>query len=174
MRPLTNSTKLPVRPSALIDGDLRLVLVRRQIGEIDDVALTYIFDMYLTECNLPVGRLDLRIGHHRFLTHYAGHIGFSVRAEFRGRHLAARSCRLVFGLAKHNGVDPLWITCNPDNLASRRSCELAGGQLIEIVEVPTNCSIYSPKDRLKCRYRFDLQHLADLPVYQPASSPPHH
>jgi tagatose 1,6-diphosphate aldolase len=52
------------------------------------------------------------------------------------------------------GIDPLWITCDPDNAASRRSLELAGAEFMEVVDVPEDCGIrkYGGKLR-KCRYR---------------------
>ena len=58
--------------------------------------------------------------------------------------------------AKKHQINPLWITCNPDNIASRRTCEIAGGKLVEIVELPSNNDQYHKGDRNKCRYRFDL------------------
>ena len=39
-------------------------------------------------------------------------------------------------LARAHGHSLLWITCNPDNLASRRSCERLGAQYVDIVPVP--------------------------------------
>ena len=45
------------------------------------------------------------------------------------------------------------ITCTPDNAASRRTCELAGAVLVEIVDVP---DIYQNGEPRKCRYRIEL------------------
>lgn len=39
---------------------------------------------------------------------------------------------------------------------SRRTCEIAGGKLIEIVDLPKDNDQYLEGDRQKCRYRFDL------------------
>ena len=62
----------------------------------------------------------------------------------------------VANLAKKHGINPVWITCNPDNWASRRTCEIAGGKLIEIVDIPKHNDQYKIGERQKCRYRFDL------------------
>jgi tagatose 1,6-diphosphate aldolase len=61
---------------------------------------------------------------------------------------------LLLPLARTLGIDPLWITCDPENVASRRSLEIAGAEFIEIVDVPEDCGIrkYGGKMR-KCRYR---------------------
>jgi len=40
-------------------------------------------------------------------------------------------------VARELGLDPLWITCDPDNIPSRRACEKAGAEFEEAVEVPT-------------------------------------
>jgi predicted acetyltransferase len=50
----------------------------------------------------------------------------------------------------------VWITCNPENVASRRTCELAGGQLIDIVDLPPETDMFKEGERQKCRYRFAL------------------
>ena len=103
-----------------------------------------------------VGRIDLRVGNTRHIVMYAGHIGYRVHPKYRGNHYAARSCRLLIPLARHHGLNPLWITANPDNYASRRSCELAGAVFVEIVDLPWDTDMYQMGDRQKCRYRLDL------------------
>ena len=74
----------------------------------------------------------------------------------RGHRYAARSVRLLLPLARAHGFTTLWITCNPDNWPSRRTCELAGGTLVEIVDLPPDNDMYLEGERQKCRYRFDL------------------
>ncbi len=144
-------------PGRLVDGDLELLLVDRYPGDPDQArAPSYRFFMTLAGRGTPVGRIDLRVGQSRHLCMYAGHIGYEVLPEYRGHHYAARACRLLFPLARSHGLNPLWITCNPDNWASRRTCELAGGTMVEIVDLPTNTDMYLRGERHKCRYRFDL------------------
>ena len=101
-----------------------------------------------------IGRVNLRIGSTPHVERYAGHIGYGVHAAFRGHHYAARSVKLLLPVARSLGIDPLWITCDPENMASRRSLEIAGAEMIEIVDVPEECGIrkYGGRAR-KCRYR---------------------
>jgi tagatose 1,6-diphosphate aldolase len=87
---------------------------------------------------------------------YAGHIGYRVHAEYRGHHYAARSVRLLIPLARAHNLGTLWITCNPDNWPSRRACELAGLELVEIVDLPPTIDMYYQGERQKCRYRLKL------------------
>ena len=87
---------------------------------------------------------------------YSGNVGYHVYPPARGRHFAERASRLLFGLARRHGMERLWITCNPDNLASRRTCERLGMHLVDTVPVPDTDPLYARGDRLKCRYRLDL------------------
>jgi predicted acetyltransferase len=108
------------------------------------------------EPTVPIaGGIALRVGHSRNLEMYLGHVGYNVYPPARGRHLAARAVRLLLPLARRVGLAPVWITCNPDNVASRRSCELAGGRLVEVVPLPEDHGLYARGERAKCRYRFD-------------------
>lgn len=120
------------------------------------LAPNYTFDMKHAVTQEIMGTIDLRLSNTEHITHYAGHIGYHVKAPFRGHHYAARSCRLLFPLAKAHNLTPLWITCNPDNLASKRTLEIAGGVLVEIVPVPKDSALYRMGDTEKCRFRFDL------------------
>lgn len=106
---------------------------------------------------IPIaGGIGLRIGHTENIEMYFGHIGYHVYPAARGRHYAERACRLLLRLARAHGFKTLWITCNPDNIPSRRTCERLGGQLIEIVPLPPENLLYKQGDREKCRYLIPL------------------
>lgn len=102
------------------------------------------------------GAVALRIGSSKDLRMYYGHVGYHVYPPFRGRHYAERAVRLLLPLARSHGIDPLWITTNPENQASRRTCERLGAELAEIVPVPRRHPLYLRGDHAKCRYRLDL------------------
>jgi tagatose 1,6-diphosphate aldolase len=102
------------------------------------------------------GGIGLRIGRTYDLEMYTGHIGYHVYPPARGHHFAERACRLLLPLAERHGLDPLWITCNPDNYPSRRTCERLGGRLVEIVPVPVEHPLFQRGETEKCRFRFDL------------------
>ena len=144
-------------PGRLIDQDLELVLFERYPG---DPAIKYVptykFKMISVGQNEEMGRIDLRIGETTALVMYGGHIGYGVHPPYRGHHYAARACRLLLPLARRHGLKAVWITCNPDNIASRRTCELVGAELVEIVDLPETHEMYLRGERQKCRYRIDL------------------
>ena len=124
--------------------------------ETRELAPAYVFEMRLTGTATKVGDINLRIGNMDKIVLYGGHIGYNVDPAHRGHHYAARSCRLLFPLARRHGINQLWITCSPENTASRRTCERAGGTLVEIVDLPEDNDMYQEGERRKCRYRFDL------------------
>jgi predicted acetyltransferase len=144
-------------PGKLIDGDLELVLLDTHPGDpVLRWVPTYRFQMTLLGQNDLVGRIDLRMGNTEHILMYAGHIGYGVESAYRGHHYAARACRLLMALARSHGLQELWITCNPDNIASRRTCELAGAEFMEIVDLPKDTDMYMRGERKKCRYRLEL------------------
>ena len=149
----------PGRPQ---DGLLTLVLRRTYKGSRSlGLAPNYAFAMTHTDTGAHMGDIDLRLSNDHYITHYAGHIGYGVDRPYRGQHYAARACRLLLPLAKKHGLTPLWITCNPDNLASRKTCEALGATLEEIVSVPPGSDLFRRGEREKCRYRVDLDALLD-------------
>jgi tagatose 1,6-diphosphate aldolase len=144
-------------PGELVDGDLTLVLAEKIPA---DPAKRYVpaydFEMRRTGRPEKIGNVGLRVGDTYRLRMYGGDIGYGVNPEFRGHHYAARACRLLFPLARLHGMKELWITCNPDNVASRRTCELIGAVFVEIVDLPEDIDMYQRGERQKCRYRIDL------------------
>ena len=114
----------------------------------------YYFVICLTD-GTPIGRCDLRVGHNE-KTYIGGNIGYSVDKAYRGHHYAAMACRLLFRLAAKHGMQHLFITCSPENIASARTCELAGGQYIAVEDIPPDNEMYAEGKRKAKVYRFAL------------------
>ena len=112
------------------------------------------YDITLSESGTVVGQIDLRLGYTTSLVRYGGHFGYGVAEAHRGNHYAGKACLLLKDVARHHGLDVIWITCNPDNLASRKTCEWIGAQLVEIVDLPPENDQYQEGERQKCRYRW--------------------
>lgn len=102
-----------------------------------------------------MGYIDLRVGYNEN-TYYGGNIGYTVYEQYRGNHYAAKACLLLFEWAKKLGMSLIIITCNPDNTASRRTCEYVGGKLEKIVNLPPHNDMYKEGERQKCIYRINL------------------
>lgn len=102
-----------------------------------------------------MGVCDLRIGHNDLL-YYGGNIGYRVEEPYRGHHYAGKACKLLFELAKKHDLGYVIITCNPDNWASRKTCEYAGGTLLEIAGLPEDNDMRLNGETQKCIYRWEL------------------
>lgn len=50
----------------------------------------------------------------------------------------------------------LYITCNPDNYGSRKTCEYARGKLLETVALPEGNDMRDRGEYEKCIYKFIL------------------
>jgi tagatose 1,6-diphosphate aldolase len=146
-----------IDPNVLVDKDLALVLVEKSPAQPSKGYVpAYQFEMRRNGKPEKIGNISLRVGDTYRLRMYGGHIGYGVDPEHRGHHYAARACRLLFPLARRHGMREIWITCNPENAASRRTCELAGAEFVEIVDLPEDSDMYQEGERQKCRYRIDL------------------
>ena len=109
-------------------------------------------------CNLQgekMGVCDLRLGHNEQL-YYGGNIGYRVHEPYRGHHYAAKACRLLFQLAKQHDMGHVIITCNPDNLPSRKTLEHLNGELLEIAELPLDNDMRKNGETHKCIFKFEL------------------
>ena len=142
-------------PDKLIDGDLELVLVERYPGD-PNIGFVPHYKFKMMSGHAEVGEIKLRIGNTLRLEMYFGHIGYIVILEHRGHKYAARSLKLLRPLMRQHGFKMVWITCDPANMASRRTCEIAGATLVEIVDLPEDTDLYKRGHRQGCRYRLDL------------------
>jgi predicted acetyltransferase len=145
-------------PGDLRDGDLLLRLAEKRPADptTRDRVPSYVFDIISADTGARAGEIHLRLGDTEDLRMYSGQIGYGVRPQFRGRRFAARALRLLVPLARRHGLTELWVTCNPENIASRRTCEIAGAAFVEIVNLPPNVNVYLEGAQQKCRYRLDL------------------
>lgn len=152
---LIASAFTPLDPGELRDGELRLVL-REVTPAMSGRVPTYRFEMIRLPEGKEIGAVDLRVGNTHDVVTYAGHVGYRVYEEFRGHRYAARSTQLLYDLARRHGIRDLWITCDPDNAPSRRTCELLGGELVSTVPVPKSHAYYKTGSRAKCRFLVKL------------------
>ncbi len=151
-------------PGPITDGRLSLSLAAFEpVAASAWHAPTYRFDVRRADDNIRLGHLTLRVGSAELLR-YVGHIGYGVDEPHRGHHVAERACRLVLPWAAACGIDPVWITCGPDNPASRRTLERLGAEWVETVAVPADYPLPAGAVRQKCRFRIS-------PAAQPIGRP---
>jgi predicted acetyltransferase len=116
---------------------------------------SYSFKICLISDDIEVGECNFRVGNTE-KTFFGGNIGYEVYKQYRGNYYAGKACILLFKLAKMHNMDYLYITCNPDNYASRKTCEYAGGTLEAIVNLPTDSDMFMRGEKQKCIYLFNL------------------
>ncbi len=144
-------------PQPMGDGELALILEGRwDADRARGHVPAYGFGMHHAASGARMGNISLRIGPGEAAMRYSGHLGYNVDAPYRGHHYAERACRLVSQLALAHGLEALIITCDPDNLASRRTCERLGARLLEVVDVPVSHELFQRGHRRKCRFRWVL------------------
>jgi predicted acetyltransferase len=80
----------------------------------------------------PVGMCKLRHRLTASLRRVGGHIGYCVRPSERGKGYGNALLRLVLMAAAEVGIDEVLVTCNADNLISRKVAEHNGGELEKV------------------------------------------
>ena len=139
------------------DGELRLKLIGCVPAEISSWHVpAYLFHM-TTESEAYVGRIRLRVGWNEQIIRFAGQIGYAVEPAYRGRHFAERACRMILPLAQRHGMNDVWITCQPDNHASRRTLERLGARNMGVFDVPEAYPMDAGVERKKMCFRLDLK-----------------
>ena len=140
----------------LTNDEIKLVLEKNVAG---DAEKNWVPAYHFAICDNngdKMGICDLRIGHNENL-YYGGNIGYAISEKYRGHHYAGKACLLLFELARKHKLGYVIITCNPDNNASRKTCEYAGGKLLEIAELPEDNDMrIESGETKKCIYRFEL------------------
>lgn len=144
----------------LIDRELRLAFSRKDYATApDDNIPVYAFKMTNIRSSQEMGVINLRVGNTENIELYRGNIGFTVFESFRGRHYAARSCLLLIPFLRFLDLRSIWLTCNADNIASKRTLEYIGAIYVDttlITEDSPYMDYYPPNARRKLRYRWNL------------------
>lgn len=83
----------------------------------------------ITDAEEYAGRLHIRHELNDYLRNFGGHIGYNVRPSLRGRGIGSEALRLGLDEARKLGFDTVLITCDDDNIASKKIIEKHGGIL---------------------------------------------
>ena len=100
----------------------------------------YIYNMIVN--GVEVGRLVLREGSDEE-RYYDGHIGYHVYEEYRGHGYAYQAC---LELRRILDLDHLIMTCDPVNIASRKTIEKLNCKYIETKTIPNHLRKLFGKD----------------------------
>jgi predicted acetyltransferase len=79
-----------------------------------------------------LGRNSLRHELTPWLLEVGGHIGYAVRPSARRRGVATAALGLMLEVAARHGIDPALVTCDTDNVGSRKVIEGNRGVLEDV------------------------------------------
>jgi predicted acetyltransferase len=79
-----------------------------------------------------VGRMSIRHELNDFLHEVGGHIGYDVRRSRRGEGHATAMLAAALPIARDLGIESALLTCDDDNVASRKVIERNGGVFEDI------------------------------------------
>jgi len=140
----------------LTDGEIDLKIEEKApSNEEKGYVPVYKYRITLHKSDDGIGSIDIRMGNNENL-YYGGHIGYMIKESYRGNSYASKACKIIKNVAVAHGMNRLIITCNPDNLPSRKTCEKAGLKLKEIVNLPPYNEMYERGERQKCIYEWIL------------------
>ena len=115
----------------------------------------YYFSIHRRADGMRVGHCDLRIGHNEN-TKFGGNIGYSIDESYQGNHYAGKACLLLLRLASKHELGQVIITCDPINIASRKTCEFLDARFIEETDIPSWHEMYREGKLSTCRYEIEL------------------
>ena len=98
-----------------------------------------------------IGQISYRDGESRCVYYY-GHIGYHIDPPYRGKHFAYKACLLIRNEIRLSGKTSVVITCDPDNQASRKTCERLRCLLEGETPVPEDLQQKYELSAVKCRY----------------------
>ena len=122
----------------LSDDEVTLKISQKYEGD-NELLPFYYYDICVN--SIVVGKISIRIGNN-YHSYYNGHIGYEIDKEYRGSNYAYKACKLVLQVAKAHNMSELILTCDESNIASYKTIEKLGAELIEIVKPPKDYFAY--------------------------------
>ena len=98
-----------------------------------------------------IGQLSYRTGESPCV-YYFGHIGYHIDPPYRGHHYAYRACKMIENEIRQSGKTSVIITCDPDNMPSRKTCVRLGCLFERVAQVPEDIYNKYEISHTKCRF----------------------
>lgn len=115
-----------------------------------------LYDIYVPELDRVVGRCEFRNETGRDLWYY-GQIGYVIYPPYRGHRFAYHACVEMFkDIKEKKGLQEFLITCNPDNIPSKKTIKNLGGIYLTTVDIPEDHELYDLKEYQKEIYVISL------------------
>lgn len=98
------------------------------------------FDVVLLGSNTVVGSCELRYASIEVLP-LAGNISYTVFEAYRGRGFATEAVNLLCEMARKNGMNEVWITCDSSNVASIGVCRAVFATHVDTVDTAFDAAL---------------------------------
>lgn len=123
----------------------------------DDGIETYVYDIVVPSLERTVGRCEYRVESGQDLRYY-GNIGYVIYVPYRGHHFAYKACLALIALMKGKikGLQEIVITCNPENIASKKTIQKLGCDYVETVDIDPRHELFRMGDVQKEVYVLNL------------------
>jgi predicted acetyltransferase len=116
-------------------NDLHSYSKRQDLPQVEVLTSTF----WLTDKKEVVG--VVRIRHQE--VEYAGHIGYDISPDYRNRGCGLQILKLALEKAMEIGLEEVILTCNIDNIASKKIIEKNNGKLLgTIFDEEENAYLY--------------------------------
>ena len=125
------------------------------VSAYDGVPTVY-YDILKHNTDTKVGTIDLRFSIAGEMYYY-GHVGYNILKQYRGNKYAYYACKVLFEIAKQEfKMGELIITCSPENIASYKTLVDLNGELVELIDVPSNHNLYKFGETKKYVFKYKL------------------
>ena len=118
----------------LENDELMLKITQKYNGD-DEMIPFYYYNILRKSDSATVGKISIRIGNN-FHSYYNGHIGYEIFKEYRENGYAYKASLMVLDIARFHGMGFVYLTCDESNIASYKTIEKLGAELVEICDVP--------------------------------------
>lgn len=159
-------TQLPTAPASMSHGEVTIVFSRMTVGDESRGLVPGYHFKIINDQSEEVGHLNFRVGDTDHVRLAAGHIGFEVAEQHRGRRYAAKACLAVAPWVSEVSGTVL-ITVDPDNFPSIRTIEKIGATFLDEVDVPQDDPHYLRGSVRKRRYQWEPSKREHADGHQP-------
>ena len=118
---------------------------------------TLLFDVYVKSLDRVVGRVEYRFESDYEVKFY-GNVGYVIYPPYRGNNYAYLGTTLMLDIIakRHPEINQVIITCNPDNIASKKTIKKMNATYLGRIQVDRHHELYRLGDTEKEIYALYL------------------
>ena len=141
--------------ATLTDDTMELRLIYYDKGNEAEIPY-YWYEIIPKALNKPIGKISIRLGDN-YHSYYNGHIGYEVDEEYRGHGFSYQAAKMILSVAKEHGMERIYLVCDEENIASYKTIEKLGSELVELAVPPKDYFGWYEGIPVQRIYKLDLQ-----------------